>query len=173
MIDCGTAGWPTVEQVSRQHCLLLRAADVTACLGSDRLSETVINDSISLDMMGALSHLHWQMASTLLSMYVFFYRPQRRENTCQSNLSRGTARLFIVSFNTHCVLNCSLCYIPWCWNAFWFRDVQKIVTASMGSRELLISSVTEEFRFHSLTHCCWEKKPTCPKRVIFSFKTLT
>lgn len=66
MIDCGTAGWPTVQQVSRRHRLPLWATRVTACHGAGLLSGTVINDSISLDMMGALSRLHWQIALTFL-----------------------------------------------------------------------------------------------------------
>lgn len=149
MIDCGTAGWPTVERVSRQHCLLLWAADVTACLGSDLLSEAVINDSISLDI-GTLSHLHWLIALTFFSpcvcVCVFpIYRPWGRENTCQSNLSRGTAWLFNVRLNTyHAPLTKETCPTPWFRGYLWLRnEIQIIVTTSVDPhKSLLISYVT-------------------------------
>ena len=62
--------WLTVEQLGDLRSSE-SGADVTARLGSDSLSQTVINDSISLDMMGTLSRLHWLIAWT------FFFSPQR------------------------------------------------------------------------------------------------
>lgn len=48
---------------------------MTARLGSDLLSEAVKNDSIHLDIMATLSHLHWQITLTFffsISVCVFF-----------------------------------------------------------------------------------------------------
>lgn len=79
MIDCGTAVWPTVERVSRQRLPPTRAAGVTACLGSEILSDTEINESVSLDMMATLSHLHWQCALTFFRCVCFSYLQAMRE----------------------------------------------------------------------------------------------
>lgn len=74
------------------------AADVTACLGSDLLSEAAENKTTGLDMNVTLSHLQWELALFLVCSCVCFpvYRSRGRDDTCQSVIRRGTSWLFNV-----------------------------------------------------------------------------
>lgn len=108
--------WLTVQQLgdlqlseSAGSIVCCWAADVTARLGSDLLSEAVKNDSIHLDIMATLSHLHWQITLTFfffnICVCVFpIYRPWGRGNACQSILRRGTSWLFNVRWTHTAIL---------------------------------------------------------------------
>lgn len=93
--------WLTVQQLcdlrsseSAGCTACCRAADVTAYLGSDFLSEAV---KMSPSALTGTAYHHICILHFLhVCLYFPICRPRGRENTCQSNVRRGTSWLFNV-----------------------------------------------------------------------------
>lgn len=99
MIDRQTAGWPTLERVSRRRRLPLRGCRRQRSpwiwsLISDKWFRRPWYDGYIIAF--ALADFPNRFSFNVCVVSFSINRPRTRENTCQSDLGRGTSRLFNV-----------------------------------------------------------------------------